>query len=123
MQLMLQKYWKHLLGGLLLVVALYSGFITIKTIGYNEAMQICNENTTKYEKDIANKTKAIEVMSNVLLEQQKLSTVELNKNINVILQGVKAKPLTIIKNGECIPSKEFSDSFSEINRRVNESIP
>ena len=123
---MLPLIWVRglLIAGLIsLVTALgYTGYSKVKQIGYEEA-------ATKYElllknnqDDINAKIRSIEVNSNLLIEQQKLNSTALANDISSITKGLKGKTLTIIKNGECTPSATFSDSFTTINKRVNESI-
>ena len=122
MTLILLKYWKHLVVVVALLASLYGSFLYVKNIGYKEAEAKYAEVIAKNELAILEKSKSIEIMSNVLVEQQKLANTQLTTSINSIMTGLKGKTLTIIKNGECTPSQTFSDSFSTINKRVNESI-
>lgn len=98
------------------------GYSHIKDIGYREAEAKYTEVIRKHELAVAAKTKMIEALSNDLVLQQKASSDQLATSINAVLVNVKGKSLTIIKNGECTPSQTFSDSFSKINKRVNESL-
>jgi hypothetical protein len=122
MTLILLKYWKQLIIIGALLASLYGGFLYVKNIGYKEAESKYTEIIASNERAIEDKSKSIEIMSNVLVEQQKLANTQLTTSINSIMMGLKGKTLTIIKNGECTPSQTFSDSFQEINKRVNESI-
>jgi hypothetical protein len=122
MALILLKYWKQLFLLIVIVASLYSGYSYVKGTGVQEATIKYTAVIAQYEKDITDKAKTIEVMSNVLATQQKASTDLLNKNINSILVSIKNKPLVVIKNQECTPSTTFSDSFLQINKQVNENI-
>lgn len=122
MYLILIKYWKQLLLVLTLVTVLYVGYSYIKSIGYLEAETKYSAIITQHEKEVTDKARTIEVMSNVLVEQQKTYSKQLTASIDSIMVKLKGKTLTIVKNGECTPSQTFSDSFQEINKRVNENI-
>lgn len=113
-----------LLAGLIsLITALgYTGYSKIKQIGYDEAATKYELVIKKNQDEINVKIKTIETNSTLLIEQQKLANEAVAGDISKILKGVKGKTLTIIKNGECSPSTTFSDSFTTINKRVNESI-
>jgi hypothetical protein len=122
MLVLLLKYWKYIIATVTLLTSLYGSFLYIKDMGYKEAETKYTEIIANNERAIQDKSKSIEVMSNVLVEQQKQASIQLNASINSIMAGLKGKTLTVIKNGECTPSQTFSDSFVTINKRTNESI-
>lgn len=115
-----------LIGGALVVAAisgsLYGGYQHVKGIGYDEAMVICAENTRKYEEKINGKIDKIEANATLLVTETRASNELLQTNVSAILKNTKGKTLTIIKNGECNPSQTFSDTFGNVNKRVNESM-
>ena len=108
---------------LALAVSLGSlGYSKVKQIGYTEA-------ETKYVKIIEDNNKAIslkitdlEKASRSLVQVTEANNAVLTQNIGKIVLGLNGKTLTIIKDGKCIPTKEFSDSFGKLNGAVNESI-
>lgn len=101
---------------------LYLGYTSIKDIGYREAAAkyeiIIKENETK----IANKIDNIERLSNTLAIQNRETSEALAGDISLVLKGIKTKPLTIIKNGDCIPNTTFTDTFNTINSRTNQAL-
>ncbi len=116
-------YWKEIvLLSLVLSLGSYAGFNKIKAIGYDEA-------ATKYEL-IINEQKAlidtklmnVEKLANNLAVETKFSNESLSRDIKSIAKGFKGKTLTVIKEGNCVPTPTFSDSFTEINSRTNETI-
>lgn len=100
----------------------YTGYSKIKQIGYEEASAKYELVIKENQNAIAEKIMAIEISSSLLVEQQRLNNENLSSDIAKISRGFKGKTLTIVKNGECLPSAAFSDSFNTINKRVNESL-
>lgn len=100
----------------------YLGYSKVKDIGYQEAATKYELVIKENEDKITAKIKTIENNSVLLVEQQRVANEVLSADVAKILKGVKGKTLTIVKNGECSPSPTFSDSFKEINKRVNESL-
>lgn len=105
-----------------LLVLLKSGYTSIKEIGYREAeykylsiIQAEKEQSTK-------QIDTIEAKSTELASINKALANSLAKDIYTISSNLKGKTLTIINNGECNPSKTFSDSILEINLRTNQAI-
>lgn len=124
---MLPLIWARglLIAGLIsLVTALgYTGYSKVKQIGYDEAASKYELLIKNNQDEINAKIRSIEVNSNLLIEQQKANSTALASDISSITKGLKGKTLTtIVKNGECTPSTTFSDSFTTINKRVNESL-
>lgn len=100
----------------------YTGYSKIKQIGYSEAEVKYELVIKNQQKLIDEKIRSIEVSSNLLIEQQRVSNESLSSDIAKISKGIRGKTLTIVKNGECLPTPAFSDSFNTINKRVNESL-
>ena len=100
----------------------YFTFSYVKQLGYVEA-------ETKYTKIIAEHNKAIalriselEKSSRELVVLTESNNTKLTQNIGQIVLGLNGKTLTVIKDGKCVPTKEFSDSFGKLNSAVNQSI-
>lgn len=115
-----------LIGLALLFAALssiiYGVYNHIKQIGINEANVKCEARYREYEKERDEKLASIEKLIGVLAQDGKKSSLALSTDINAILKNSKSKPLVIVKDGGCVPSKDFSDSLTLINKRVNQSI-
>lgn len=100
----------------------YLGYSKIKAIGYQEASAKYEERIKEYNSKVLAKVEAIEQNSIVLSEEARTNNAKLQKNITSVVSTMKGKTLTIVKNGECTPSKTFTDSFNQINHIVNENI-
>jgi hypothetical protein len=98
------------------------GYNHVKDIGYKEAETKYTQVIKDYENNVSRKINVIEAISNSLAIESKESSEALAKDVGNILSNTKGKTLTVIKNGECTPSKTFSDSFTEINKRTNQSM-
>lgn len=98
------------------------GYYKVKQIGYAEAeakyVKIIGENN----KAISLKITDLEKASRSLVQVTEANNAALTQNIGKIVLGLNGKTLTIIKDGKCIPTKEFSDSFGKLNSAVNQSI-
>ncbi len=106
-----------------IVVALsYSAYSRIKHVGYLEAEAKYEQVLKEYRDAVLVKLDTIETNSKTLAENQNANAKTLAKNMNGITSSLKGKTLTIVKDGECSPSKTFSDSFGTINRTVNQSM-
>ena len=100
----------------------YNVYSRIKHIGYLEAEAKYELVLKDYRDAVLVKLTSIEDSSKVMAESYNKNTKVLAKNISVITKDLKGKTLTIVKDGECSPSKTFSDSFGTINRTVNQSM-
>lgn len=85
--------------------------------------------TEKYEKVIKKqqdaidtKVKNIETLATTLLAENRDITATLTVDVAAISSKVRGKVLTIVKEGKCTPTQTFSDTFNEINKRVNQSM-
>lgn len=112
----------RLLGALSIAVLLYLGYSHIKSIGYNEAEAKYVEIIRKDKESLSKKIDSIETLSTTLAKDTKVSSTKLSADIQTITNSMKGKTLTIIKDGECIPSKTFSEGISAINVRTNQTI-
>lgn len=101
---------------------LYLGYSKVKDIGYQEAVVKYDKKLKEYENAVVAKVSAIEENSVKLVTENAETNSKLRKDLSNIVKGFKGQPMTIIQNGECIPSPTFSQGFSAVNKRVNESI-
>lgn len=90
--------------------------------GYEAAEDKYTPVIEQYKNLVNTKIAVLETLSESLLTENRNNTNILNKNISTIITNTKAKPLVVIKEGGCVPSQEFSDSFVLINKKVNESF-
>lgn len=100
----------------------YLGYSKVKAIGYAEAEQKCIDNFKEYEKARDARLDDIIAKSDQLIKDNAANSASLRKNIASIIKGLDGKTLAIIKNGECIPSKEFLDSYVSINKQANQNM-
>lgn len=98
---------------------IYVGYSHIKQIGYNEAEAKYTLIIKQYETDVNKKIDSIVTMSNNLATINQANNEQLAVDVASILSKVKGKQLVVVKNGECVPSQTFSDSFGQINKQIN----
>lgn len=116
-------YWKEILL-LSVVLSLGScvGYNKVKAIGYDEAATKYQLVIDKQKALIDTKLLNVEKLAFTLAAETKFSTESLSRDIKSIAKGFKGKTLTVVKDGNCVPTPTFSDSFTQINLRTNESI-
>lgn len=101
---------------------LYTGYSYVKNIGYQQARVECEEKFAQYNKELDAKLQQIAATSTTLVEDSKKANEAISADLATIMKSVKGKTLTIVKNGECIPNKTFSDTINSVNKRVNEGL-
>lgn len=100
----------------------YLGYYKVKQIGYAEAEAKYTKVIAENDKVIGEKITELEKSSRALVSLTESNNTELTQNIGKIVLGLNGKTLTTIKDGKCVPTKEFSDSFGRLNSEVNQSI-
>lgn len=116
-------YWKEvLLLSVVLSLGSCVGYNKVKAIGYDEAATKYQLVIDKQKALIDTKLLNVEKLALTLAVETKFSTESLSRDIKSIAKGFKGKTLTIVKDGNCVPTPTFSDSFTEINLRTNETI-
>lgn len=100
----------------------YLGYYKVKQIGYAEAEAKYTTVIAENNRVIGEKITELEKSSRALVALTESNNTELTQNIGKIVLGLNGKTLTIIKDGKCVPTKEFSDSFGRLNSEVNQSI-
>lgn len=103
-----------------IIIGLFFSYNKIYNRGYEQAHLECIEARQQYEQELQQKITDLETslattQKSALTKQQKLS-----KQIQEISTRLKAEPVTIIKNGECLPSQTFVDSIGEAIMRANQ---
>lgn len=102
--------------------SMYAGYNHIKHTGYLEAEAKYEQKFKDYEKVRDEKLTSIGILSGILVADSKANQESTEKAMKAILAATKNKPLVVVKDGGCTPSQTFSDSISEINKRVNQSM-
>ena len=87
--------------------------------GYNKASIECATARKVFEDSMNNKIDAIESNLVTLAESRDAQTKQLSADIDKILINMKKAPVTIIKDGKCIPSPTFVDSIRQAINRAN----
>jgi hypothetical protein len=108
---------------LLFIAVTIAGFFMynkIYTRGYEQARLECVEAKQQYEQELQNKITQLESSLNTTQQLALQKQQKLNKQITTITQQLKIEPITIIKNGECLPSQTFIDSIGEAIMRANQ---
>ena len=100
----------------------YLGYYKVKQIGYAEAEAKYTKVIAENNRVIGEKITELEKSSRALVSLTESNNNELTQNIGKIVLGLNGKTLTIIKDGKCVPTKEFSDSFGRLNSAVNQSM-
>lgn len=118
----LMKYAKEILISILVFSMLYIGYNKVKTIGYNEAATEHQILIDAQKLLIDNKILGVERLAERLALQTRANNIALSKDIKAITTELKGKTLTILKEGECLPSPSVAESIILINTRTNESI-
>jgi hypothetical protein len=103
-----------------LAIAGFFIYNKIYTRGYEQAHLECVEAKQQYELELQQKITQLE---SSLTTTQQLATQKqqkLSKQIISISEQLKLRPVTIVKNGECLPSQTFLDSINEAIMQANQ---
>ena len=92
----------------------------IYTRGYEQAHLECAKAKQQYEQELQQKITQLEGSLIATQQQATQKQQKLNKQITSISEQLKLQPVTIIKNGECLPSQTFVDSIGEAIMRANQ---
>ncbi len=100
----------------------YLGYARVKAVGYEEAetkyLKIIQEQNDK----VAVKIDGIEKLSNTLVVANRSSQAKYSGDIKTILAEIQGKPLYYLKDGQCTPTAEFSDSLRKVIQRSNQEV-
>jgi hypothetical protein len=115
----LKEYWRQIIY--VLVVAFVLAWVYTK--GYDSAYQ----NRTIYYEGIRaeemaklnSKIDNLENLSNELATQSAISQNIITRDLNNVVKNLPKSIPFIVKNGECIPSENFIDTFNSIITRGN----
>lgn len=118
--ILVKRYYKQLL----VILALLAVVVTIYNYGYNRAYTKATEEyqvqLTARNKQIIDKLDSIEQLALHETTKNYSNHNQLVLDMNKLTQAIKNKQLTTTKNGECIPSQDFLDSYNSIILRGNQ---
>ena len=103
-----------------LAIAGFFIYNKIYTRGYEQAQLECAEAKQQYEQELQQKVTQLEGSLTTTQQQAAQKQQKLSKQIISISEQLKLQPVTIIKNGECLPSQTFVDSIGEAIMRANQ---
>lgn len=114
--LLLLKYWKYIVGVVLICggIAVVGG--AIYNSGYDSSEQKWEARIAERDKIQENQTLEIIKLSKSVIITSDILTKQSIDNLDKILSTVNNKPLYTIVDGKCNPSQVFSDTYVSIIR-------
>ena len=112
--LFLEKYWKQIVGTLVILVLLYSGYNLIYNRGVEAATAKYEQRLKERDDILAKQSEEISKLSSTQAATTSLILAKSEENLHTILSSVKNKPLYKIVDGKCAPSEEFSKAYSTL---------
>lgn len=106
-----------LLGGFV-----YSAYNWAFNAGYDKAALQYSAMVERQEKAIDAKLEKLFVVSSQLVAQTASKQQQLDRALSTIAMNASKKPLVIYKEGVCVPTETFLNSFSEITLTANENM-
>ena len=103
-----------------LIIAGFFIYNKIYTRGYEQAHLECVKAKQQYEQELQAKVTQLEDKLAITQQLANKKQQKLTKQILTISQQLKTEPVTIIKNGECLPSANFVDSINQAIIKANE---
>lgn len=117
--LFLKKYIKEIIAIAVISLFFYSFYSYSYQKGYDNRVAYYEEVRKKEFLTLNSKIDKIENLSTELSDSVKKNQNGLEKDLNQITGNVKNIKSYILKNGECVPSEEFLNSFNSIILRGN----
>lgn len=84
-----------------------------------QASEDCNKRMLAYQEVLKEKISSIENDMTRVAKAAEAREVQMAEDIATILEGVKKKPVTIIKNGQCNPQATFLEGINSAINRAN----
>ncbi len=118
---MLNKLTLALGAGLIAVLSalVYFTYDGIKERGRAEAIAECDAKFKDYTKDLEERIKAMEEGISIIADNSATKQDIMAGDIEEILKRLRKGPITIVKDGKCIPSPTFVDGINEAISRAN----
>ena len=120
MLLLIKQYWKYIAIVLALVVAYLAVYNQGYSKAYARATEQYNQQLLERNRLLIEKLDSIEALAIKEEAKNNQQQTKLAKDLNQINLAIKNKTLTTEKNGECIPSQDFLDSYNSIILRGNQ---
>lgn len=117
--LLLKTYWKQLASAIVLCSVLYSVYNTGYNNAYRDRTSYYDNIRTKELNALNSKIDNIEDLSNELATQSTISQNIITRDLNNLTKNISKTPPFIIKNGDCIPSEDFINTFNSVINRGN----
>lgn len=115
----LSKYWKHLVIVLAITSASFFIYNYIYSRGFDEANIECAARMKEYTDKLDARIAELVDLSKQKSEEEAKRALLLKQDLNKLLVLSKQKPLTIIKEGKCLPSETFVETYNAAIDRVN----
>jgi len=90
--------------------------------GYSSAEQKYTALIEQHNRELSEKITALEKSTITLVNDHKNKSAALQSGISNVLKATRDKPMTIIQEGECVPSPALLDSINRINAQTNQVI-
>jgi hypothetical protein len=97
----------------------YVGYHHVLDKGRAEAKLECQQEKAKYEAELQQKIKDLELALTETAQASELKQQELGKTIKDIKSRLKNQPVTILENGRCVPTIIFIDSINQAISKAN----
>ena len=115
----LKNFWKPLA----IIFIIGGGIYYIYDYGYDKgnlvAVEECNKRMKYFNDKLESRILELQVSSTKLSEDSKVRSILLKQDLNKLMALTKNKPLTIIKEGKCVPSEIFIDTYNAAIIRIN----
>ena len=119
MYLVILKYWKQVVGILLILVGLFVMSSSLYNWGARNADARCAVLSARHDAIVAAQTEALTGLAASVVATADTLTSQSENNLAKILLSVKNKPLYTIVDGKCAPSDDFQKTFQDIVREGN----
>jgi hypothetical protein len=114
------SYWKQIAIAVLIGFLIYFIYNKGYQEGYVNRTQFYEKINAENHKNLIKKIDSLESTANTLVDTANKNQQALGKDLTTILVTVKNKKLTVVnKDGECIPSKDFIETYNNITIRGN----
>ena len=117
--LFLKNYWKQLVMTIVIAGASYFVYDYIYDKGAREANLECAERMQEYREGLESKIQEVIDLSKLNSAMEIERAKALKEDLGKLFALTKNKPLTIIKEGKCVPSEVFVDTYNAAINRIN----
>ena len=116
---LLRKYWQQIIIVALVAAAIFSIYNYGYSRGYQNRVYHYEEIAKKDFLNLNKKIDGVETLASTLsIQVQKGQNITIN-DLNKITSDLKSKKFSILKNGECVPSEDFINTFNAVIDRGN----